>query len=292
MAASVPACLLLVAPAAFLLAFGPEQAGPGQTANAVVEAAVAYVKTYQSQLSSVVAEEVYTQQIARLVPYDPGIPRFRRITGELFFMFAPGGDDWMAIRDIARVDGKEIKDGLRVLDELKRLPVHEVVAGFKTHNSKFNIGRTFRNFNEPTLSLRVFGDDHRRRVVFAQRRVERTRDGPLVVVSFAEREGPSLIRDLTHGVVLSKGEFAIEPTSGRIQRALLTASVGPIRLELATDYVLDKRLNIWVPSRFRERYEHGAPPTGIEAAFEYEDISCEARYSNYRRFETSGRIRR
>ena len=193
-------------------------------------------------------------------------------------MSAPNGDDWMAIRDIAKVDGKEIKDRLSVLDELKRLPIHEVVTAFKSHNSKFNIGRTFRNFNEPTLSLRIFGDDRRRRVVFAQRRVERTKDGPLVVVSFSEQEGPGLIHDLTYGTVLSKGEFTIEPTSGRIQRAFLTASAGPIRLELATDYVLDKRLDIWVPSRFRERYEHGKPPTNFESTFEYEDISCEAKY--------------
>jgi hypothetical protein len=76
-----------------------------------------------------------------------------------------------------------------VLDESKRLPVTEVVDAFKANNSKFNIGRTFRNFDEPTLSLRVLNDDNRGRFSFAQKRVERGKEGRLVVVSFSEREG-------------------------------------------------------------------------------------------------------
>ena len=268
-----------------------EQA-PVPTVESVVEAAARYVKAYQTQLSAVVAEEVYTQQVASLVPSDPAIPRFRRITGELFFMTAPGGDDWLAIRDIATVDGQALKNRLTVLEELKRLPVHEVVAAFKASNSKFNIGRTSRNFNEPTLSLRVLDGQHRSRFSFVQRRVERSRDGPIVVVAFTERDGPSLIRDLTYGAALSKGEFSIEPASGRVQRAVLTAAVGPVRLELVTDYALDKRLELWLPSRFRERYEHGRAPRSVEASEEHEDISCEATYANYKGFETSGRIKK
>ena len=279
--------LLLAVP--FLLC--PQDEGL-PTITAVVDAAARYIEKYQAQLSSVVADEVYTQQVDGLAPNDPALPRSRRITGEMFFMTAPGRDDWMAIRDVVKVDGREVKDRAKVLEELKRLPVEQVVAAFKANNARFNLGRTFRNFNEPTLTLRVFNDDHRDRFDFALKRVERGKSGALAVLSFTEREGPSLIRDLTHGAVLSKGEFTIEPTSGRVQRAVLIAVSGPLRIELTTDYGLDSRLNIWVPTRFREEYEYGTPPDRMDSALEYEHISCEARYSNYRRFETSGRIKR
>lgn len=258
--------------------------------DAVVAAAAAYVREYQARLSSVVADETYVQQIASAVPIGQPIPRYRKTTGEVFFMFAPGGDEWMAVRDLAVVDGQAIKDRLKVLDELKRLPVQEVVAAFKAHNSKFNIGRTSRNFNEPTLTLRVFGADHIGRFAFQQKRVERKPDGALVVLAFAEKRGPTLIRDLTHGAVLSSGEVTVEPVSGQIRRTLLTAVAGAIRFEMITDYVLDKRLGTWVPDRFRERYQHGNAPTSVEAAADYEDVVCEARYANYRRFETTAKI--
>ena len=56
-------------------------------------------------------------------------------------------------------------------------------------------------------------------------------------------------------------------------------------------YAPDERLGIWVPTRFRERYQHGTPAGSPDSASDYEDILCEATYSNYRRFETRVRIK-
>ena len=142
------------------------------------------------------------------------------------------------------------------------------------------------------MALRVLTDLHRSRFSFARQRVQRTAGVTLMMVSFAERSGPPLIRDLTFGAVLTKGEFTIEAETGRIRRSQLTAASGPVRLELTTDFIHDARLDIWVPGRFRERYEHGTRPTSLEGASEYEEIVCEATYSNYRRFETGGRIKK
>lgn len=268
------------------------QAAADPDVSTVVSAAAAYINDYRSQLTSLVADETYTQQIVRQVPNDPASPRVRQMTSEFFFMFEPTGE-WMAIRDVIRVDGQPVKDRPVVVDELKRLPVHEVAAAFLKHNSRFNLGRTQRNFNEPTMVLHVLMDAHRSRFSFARKRVDRRRDGTLVTIAFTEAAGPtSLIRDLALGAVLSTGEFIVEAGSGRIHRAVLTAKAGPVRLELITDFALDKRLDMWVPVRFRERYEQGTPPASFESELEYEDIVCDARYSNYRRFQTSGRIKK
>ena len=276
--------------AAALLSFG--QAPADVDVDAVVNATAEYVRKYQTQLTSVVAEETYTQQVVMRVPNDPSAPRLRRLTSEFFFMFAPAGE-WMGIRDVIRVDGHEVKDRPVVLDELRRLPLQEVADTFLKHNSRFNVGRILRNFNEPTLVLHVLTDDHRSRFTFARKRVERRGNATLVTLAFSEVAGAtSLIRDLTFGAALSKGELIVEAGTGRIHRALLTASTGPIRLELTTEFALEPRLEMWVPTRFRERYEHGTRPASLGSELEYEEISCDARYSNYRRFQTSGRIRK
>src|SRR5688500_12883885 len=109
------------APLAFAIALGQTPAAPDVSTEAVVAAAAAYVKTYQLQLTSLVADETYLQQIDRQVPTDPAMPRTRRIASEMFFMFDPLGE-WPAIRDVIRVDGQAVKDRPVVLDELKRLP--------------------------------------------------------------------------------------------------------------------------------------------------------------------------
>ena len=263
--------------------------------RAAVGRAAAYVKAYQQQLTSVLADERYTQQLIEQTPSDPKMARVRTLRSELFFMFAPAGDAWMAIRDVMEIDGHAIASRPDLREALQVLPAPDVARKFKDYNSRFNLGRTYRNFNEPTLSLLVLDDEHRGRFSFDRKRVERNGDTTLVTLAFTERERPTLIRDLRHGSVFSKGELIVEAETGRIRKAVLTATIGPVKVQLTTSYAHDTRLDLWVPATFREQYEYGVPANNAKARFEsgaeYEHILCEASYTNYRRFETSVRIK-
>jgi len=266
---------------------------PAQTLDmstrAVVDRAAAYVKAYQRELTSVLADEVYMQDIVVQIPADPKMPRMRTLQSEVFFMFAPANHDWMAIRDVVAVDGKPVGDRPDITEALRTLPARDVAATFKKYNSRFNIGRTFRNFNEPTLSLLVLDDQHRHRFSFDRKRVE----NDLVTLAFTEKDSPTLIFDLKRGRVFSKGELIVEARTGRVRRTVLNAKISDVKLQLTTEYSPDKRLGIWVPTVFREQYEYGVATSdslSIDRA-EYENILCEAKYSNYRRFETTVRIR-
>jgi hypothetical protein len=178
---------------------------------------------------------------------------------------------------------------------LETLPARSVAATFKEYNSRYNIGRTFRNFNEPTLGLLVLDTEHRGRFSFDvdRRRVDRSGDTAIVTVTYTERERPPLIMDPRRGPAFAKGDVTIEADTGRIRLTRLTAKVGELRLELTTEYSPDARLGMLVPTAFRERYAFGADftPQRLDSGREYESIVCEARYSNFRRFETSVRIR-
>jgi hypothetical protein len=269
-------------------------AGSGR--ESVVDAAAKYVADYERELTSIVADEVYTQEIRRQVPAMPGAPPRRRAKSEIFFMFMPMERTWMAIRDVLEIDGLSVDDGPRVREALRTLHPLEVGASMRRANASLNIGRIVRNFNEPTLALLALDPAHRERFRFDTGKPRRVGGSTRILVEFEERERPTLIRNMKGEPVFLEGEVDVEPVTGRIWNSVVRASVGPVRLELSTEYARDDRLELILPRSFHERYEEGNPSARPDANARsatggYELILCEARYSNYRRFETSVRVK-
>ena len=264
---------------------------PDTSTDAVVKAASAYVADYQQRLTSVLAEELLEQEVVRRVPVDPDAKRLRRTMSEVFFMFTPGTNHWMAIRDVISVDGNELKDRPDIRRELESLDDYEVASALKAQNSRFNIGRVTRNFSEPTLCLLVFDERHRSRFKFDRRRVQNVDGVTLVTLAFAEKESPTLIWDSARGRVFSTGQVVVEAGSGRVRETIFRARTGDISVELTTKYVADERLQMWVPASFSESYEGGVNRKSVESASDYEHVVARAAYSNYRRFQTAVRIK-
>jgi hypothetical protein len=270
----------------------PGQEGRAQSSTAaVVKAATEYVADYQRRLTSILADESYVQDVVRQIPRDPNGPRTRRMVSEVFFMFTPGSNDWMAIRDVIAVDGQPVPNRPDIKQALEALSSTGAAATLKARNSRFNIGRIVRNFSEPTLSLLIFDDTHRGRFSFERKHVRNEADAVLVTLAFAEKKSPTLIADVRRGRIFSSGEVIVEAGTGRVRHTALRAKSGDIALELTTEYSPDEQLAMWVPAVFRESYERGDSPKGLESDSEYEHVVCEARYRNFRRFQTSARIK-
>ena len=259
--------------------------------RAVVQAGSAYVAEYQRTLTSVVADESADQEVVTRMPPDPNTTKRRQTRSEVFFMFVPGTNDWMAIRDVMAVDGRELENRPDIRRNLETLADHQVAAALKAQNSRYNIGRISRNFSEPTLCLLVLDGTHRRRFKFDRKRVYSEAGVTLVTLAFAEKEGPTLIWDSRLGKVLATGEILLEAASGRIRETTLRAKSGDIRLELTTKYGPDERLEMWVPASFRESYEGGADRRSRDGSSDFEHVVAQASYSNYRRFRTAARIK-
>ena len=253
--------------------------------RAMVERITAYVSDYQQKLTSVVADEEYTQEILDQTPLDPAMPRARRLRSEVFFIFEAVNRQWMAIRDTILVDGLPIRDRLSARDAFGTMAPEEVRRRFAQVNAQWNIGRITRNFNEPTLGLLVFDREHQPRFGFDRKSVARASDATLVTLEFREKERPTLIRDERLGPVYSRGEILAD-ASGVIRRTALRLALEDTNVELTTEYALNEKLGMWVPSMFRERYERGR-----QGSKTYERIACEAVYSNYRRFDVLTRIK-
>ena len=256
-------------------------ASQNPSAKDVVKAATAYVEAYQQQLTSIVADESYLQEIREPVAPDPQNPRSRQIAGEMFFMFADG--QWLAIRDPALVDGRPVSGRTSAQVALRSRSAGDVARVFIEQNARWNIGRISRNFNEPTLALLVAASAHVSRFKFDRKAVVRTPEATLVTLAFTEKERPTLIRYLDGEPAYSKGLLVVEAETGRIRRTEFRVDVRGVRVEFITDYMHDQKLGMWVPSTFRERYER--------VRGDRELIVCQAVYANYRRFDTSARVK-
>lgn len=273
--------------AAVLSAGTGRAAAPQETpgTGALVALATDYVRHYQQQLTAIVADETYRQEIRAQTPRDRGMPTKRLMEGEIFFWFSPGSD-WMAIRDVMVMDGRPPHDRPDLREALRLGDTPQVAAAFKAHNARYNLGRLTRNFNEPTLALLVLDDRHRERFDFTTTRVARRNGETLVTLAFEERGRNTLIRRTDGAPILSRGELTVDAASGRVTRTLLTATIDSLRLTLSTTYRHDPRLDMWVPDRFGERYVDGSPRDA-----RHEDIECQATYANFRRFEVLTRVR-
>jgi hypothetical protein len=261
---------------------------PDVSTSALAAAAVAYVGEYQRAFSFLVADEKYLQRRLTIggkdtleVPTDR-----RRITGELFMTYLPVDREWIAVRDVMEVDGEPVAGGEDLRKLLQSGDLTGVVQRVANHNARYNIGGVIRNFNEPTLPLLIFDERRVGNFSFDRERVEERPDATLVTLAFEERRRPTIIRNARGNPVYSSGEITLEAGTGRVRRTVFKVQDGSITVRLVTTYRREAKLDLWVPSTFTERYE------GDQESGEREIITGEATYSNYRRFEVTGRIKR
>jgi hypothetical protein len=240
--------------------------------------AVRYAEEYRRALRFLLADEHYAQT-RDADGRGPAPAESRVMRGELFLTFLERERRWMAVHDVADVDGVPVPDRDTLTTLLTSGSTAVVAARVAARNARYNLGTVIRNFNEPTLALLILDPDRVRGVRFARVRVTRTDGATVVTLRFAERERPTLVQSMRGGPVYAEGEIDVAAPSGEVVRTVIGFQDGPVRARLETRYEWDATMGLRVPVSFTERYDRGA-----------ETIAGEARYSNYRRFEASGRL--
>jgi len=256
---------------------------PDESVEAVVRAASGYVEAYRKDVAFLLADEHYTQTRTRA-----GRKIDRRVmTGDFFLTFLEADRKWIAVHDVVTVDGRDVpdRDSLQTLLR-KGGSLRGIVEQVAQRNAEFNIGSVWRNFNEPTFALMLLDPDRTSSVTFRKKQVERGGEATLVTLTFEEDDRPTLVRG-PGGPVAGRGELIIEAGTGRVRQTRFELEQGDLSARLVTEYAYDAHVEMWLPSRFTERYENRA---GVSP--EPELIVCEADYTNYRRFTATGRIKR
>lgn len=171
----------------------------------------AYLNDYRTDMAFVIADERTTQRIMRQTPVVRGAPTSRRTEAEVYFKFVDIDQTWMAIRNFTRIDGAPVTSHPDLKVALQSQGLAQVARTFKAFNSQFNIGRTIRNFNEPTLALGVLESKRASQFQFTRKGVRTHKGVTLVTVSFKDVHGPdALIYDLQLRPAAVEGELVVE----------------------------------------------------------------------------------
>ncbi len=272
------------------------QAAPAQpSVEQTLSEMRAYLDQYRTDMAFVIADERSTQRIVRQTPIVKDAPTSRRTQAEVHFKFVDIDQTWMAIRDFVRIDDQPVTSHPDLKAALQSQGLAQVAKTFKAFNSQFNVGRTVRNFNEPTLALGVLEAKRAPQFHFTRKGVRTTNGVTVVTLSFKDLPGPhALIYDLRLRPAAVEGELVVEQGTGRIHRTMLKVVMGNVNAELTTTYERSAVLNLMVPTLFREHYEDGVDHSGtamLDFSAQYESIVCESRYTNFRRFTTTSRIK-
>src|SRR5258708_313407 len=122
--------------------------------DSVLARAGAYVVEFQRQLSGVVAEEQYVQDVRYPLTTgtraNPLLARHRELKSDLLLVKPVGGDRWIQFRDVFEVDGKAIRDRSERLMKLFVSPSTSSAAQADLiiqESSRYNIGNLQRTVN-------------------------------------------------------------------------------------------------------------------------------------------------
>jgi hypothetical protein len=222
-----------------------------------------YVRAYEDAFRIVVAEEVYVQRL-RASPGGP-VQQTRRLGSDVAIVRAPGAAlPWWLLRDVYEVDGAAVRDRQA---RLEKLLVEGPAVGFERaravadEGARFNLGRSVRNFNVPTLVLAFLHPSLQPRFSFERRGTTTIEGRSFVEIAFRELREPSIIRGpAEHPDVLATGRVWIhdgrDGTVGRTELVLDLAGNGvSTRATLDTEYRPYQALALWVPVEMRDRLQ-------------------------------------
>jgi hypothetical protein len=288
-------CLLCFAAAAPPVNF--VRAQPAEvTLRDVMKRAGAYVVDFQRELSGIVAEERYVQDVRYVLQsYAVGSPRStasqdarRVLMSDLLLVRPSGATRWVQFRDVFEVDGKPVHDRSERLFKLFVEPTAssaQQVDDIVRESSRYNIGNLQRTINVPLLALLILDPANQRRFAFERTQDRKPRlgsepkstsDAPIWVVEYHEESAGTLIRGSGNHDIPSHGRFWIDATSGQVVGTELIADDTTLKGTVNVIYRLEPAVHLLVPAEMRERYEVRRDGSRVDGT---------ATYSKFRQFQ-------
>lgn len=271
-----------------LTAAAPAQSPSPPSLETLLGAARTYVEAYERQLSLLVSEELYVQQVHSLpVPRGSGsFPAYqsgqKRVLRSDYLLVRPaGGGGWMPFRDVFEVDGKPLHDRSSRLEQLFLEPSASTIdqaSALMQESARYNIGPVTRNINIPLLGMLLLSKEVGHRFTFDLEKAESVSGRQAWRVGYREQTRPTLIRGLSNTDVPLSGQLWIDGSGGTVLRTHLHAANQDVRSSITVDFHYDLPLELWVPSEMREIYR----ARGARG-----EVVGVATYSNVRKFQVN-----
>jgi hypothetical protein len=253
-----------------------------------LERASGWLAEAQKQWGVMLCDERYVQEVwgPRRVgagPVETARLARRLLVSEFLFVWVPDADRWTGFRDVAQVDGQPVRDRADRLQSLLMNKPELSLASLRAladESARFNIGPADRNLNEPSKALLVLVPRYMSHFRFRTLGEDRISGIAAWHIGYTEVRRPTLIQKLKQDAPI-RGELWVEPEHGWVVRTRLRVQDPTTGADasILVEYGRVKDPSVWMPLRMTERYEAGSSSVrGI------------AEYSNFRRFETSGRV--
>lgn len=193
------------------------------------------------------------------------------------------GVPWMDIRDVIEVDGKPLPDRKARLERMFQADPNWTTNRARKiieESARFNIGPVRRTINAPAIPLLVLYPPNQHRFTFSRIGEDKVDRVAAWKVAFQETRRPTLIRAADNGSDMpSAGTFWIDPDTGEVVRAELQCGAFSETRSTVT-YRRHPTFGLRLVVEMVEK------ATGDEG--EWVEGKCV--YSNFRRFETGGRV--
>ncbi len=236
--------------------------------------ATEYVVAFQKQLSGIVAEETYSQDI-RNDPSASTYLRHRRLRSDLLLVRTVGADRYVEFRDVFEVDGQGVRDRDERLTKLFLDPPLGAASQLERvaqESARYNIGNFTRTMNTPLLPVSFLLPAYQSRFSLEKG----GSSGDVSIVRFRERERPTLIRTPRGEDLISRGRYWITNATGAITRTELVIEQGQFRATVDVNYRLEPTLGFLVPADMREL-----------CVARRERVEGHAEYGRFRRFQVN-----
>ncbi len=243
-----------------------------------------YLVRYSENLSTLVAEEEYTQR-------QPDVTQVsRRLNSDVVFIGHKGGSI-SAFRDLYAVDNNPVRQRddrlLKLFDTTIIAAAHAQAEALTDEALRYYMSPNLRMLDLPTLALDYLRPLNQDGSDFSLDGV-RNQDGVQVAALRFKARGSSDAVPTPPGAT-TDGRVWVEVATGTIRQTELIVHGKGFNFSATTKYSLDRALGIWVPTELLQRVDLTSAPGGFSnmgaggIAAARLSLESRSRYSKFRR---------
>jgi hypothetical protein len=262
--------------AAIATTIGVRPSAQAPSLDDVLKRAAAYVAAFHEQLSGIVAEESYRQEIRDTSRFTNSLQTHpqRTLRSDLLLVKPPGADRYVELRDVFEVDGQPVRDRQLRLEKLLRdssAAAEAQIGSIINESARYNIGSVTRNINTPLMALQFlearqqprfkFKHVDKPQPVFGDPRDRAANETPVFrvateiwTIEYEERGRGTIIRRPDGRDMPARGRFWINPANGSVLISELIVDGGNVRATVTVSYQSEPLMGFLVPIEMRESY--------------------------------------
>jgi hypothetical protein len=262
--------------AAIATTIGVRPSAEAPSLDDVLKRAAAYVAAFHEQLSGIVAEESYRQEIRDTSRFTNSLQTHpqRTLRSDLLLVKPPGADRYVELRDVFEVDGQPVRDRQLRLEKLLRdssAAAEAQIGSIINESARYNIGSVTRNINTPLMALQFlearqqprfkFKHVDKPQPVFGDPRDRAANETPVFrvateiwTIEYEERGRGTIIRRPDGRDMPARGRFWINPANGSVLISELIVDGGNVRATVTVSYESEPLMGFLVPIEMRESY--------------------------------------